>query len=589
VVIQEFFASPTTITQGEEVTLTWVTTGNPDQFVMIPDEFSGETVDFTGLDLSFGSVTIRPEVTVRPILQASKGDLTATAFLREAITVIPPDPPPGPEPPVIEFFIADQNVISSGERVAFFWRVSGDITQLELFPFSNGAVVDVTGTTSFLTPPFVDPGTYTFNLLATGEDGTLARSTLTITVNIAENLPVVISEIVQEPATQIDNQDEGSFRFTITDPERRDSSWRVRKIAGDFASFFPREGIIPRGQGQDSVAFQDGEENDNGFLTFELSAFDDDIFGFSNGSTRAVELITFLTNGVVSDTAPVINSFTFEPSGPETAPGTTGSLLFNFSDPDTLRLRWSVAIVSGDFGGTLSQVSGETDTGAGTIQVSYVDDPDTPQDPVVFLVRVEELGISNPQFTVATLRVDKSGNVEPPASGDPISFPFTGMFGNFDGDLNPNEEMANFTVFFNGDLVDPRFFRNADLSGEVPAVSYVVDLASNTNDPSIINEVNFARNFQVPGNSAGNTGNMTLIGYYATSGVQGAPSATPIEGGVVRYRLTFTAEDFRPNDMAAYNLPAAGVMDYSVTVEAVDINNDVGSVIKAISVVVPDP
>jgi hypothetical protein len=588
--IVQFFADRTTIVAGETVNLNWVIEGDPDQLQMLPDAFSGIPVDFSGTDFAFGQITIQPEFTVQPILRASRTDGTfTTAFLREPITVTPIDTS---NPPAIEFFLVDRSQVPKGSRVTFLWEVSGGIDRVELLPI-NGMRIDVTDLNILLGPPLLEDRVYTFTLVAFGTDGTLVTSSVNVNVVLDNNLPIAIQNLVQAPGASIDNDDNGSFSFTVSDPERVDSSYRINKIAGDQTSFFPHEGQIPDGLGDVAVGFDDFPDNDNGFLTFEISAYDDRSFGFNQGSTRAVRLVTFTTTGQVADSAPVITSATFTPSGPEAAPGAQGIINFTFTDPDTLDLRWYVSIAAGDFGGSLDATSGSVDTGSGDISILYNDDPDTPADPVVFLIQVVELGVGAlAQRDIELIRVDKSGGDT--GSGtttptDPVGIPFIGLYANASGGVTGPDAIEPFNLYtdFNGSPATARLFRNPDLSGEVPAVSVVIDFEHNTGDPAMINQVEYSRNFL---NSGGlqNQGVLNFVGYFSGPGVVGPQSPTTLDNGVTRWRMTFTAESFRNAD-TSYNLPAtAGTQtSFNVTIVGTDITANSGQVTKTITVIHP--
>jgi hypothetical protein len=359
-------------------------------------------------------------------------------------------------------------------------------------------------------------------------------------------------------------------------------------VAGDNSSFFPREEVVENGIGDATVSINDSIDNDNGFLTYELAAYDDHNFGFSGSSTRTVQLVNFTTGGVHSDTAPVVESFTFDPTGPDTAPGTSGSLLFTYSDVDTLNLTWRLFMVSGDVGGSFSSSSGSTNTGSETVQVTYTDDVDTPTEPVVFLLRIDEAaGTERPQHTIATLLVEKGG-AEPTTTtptGAPIDFPFVGLFGNNSGTPDPLDALDDFNIFYNGNPGDPKFFRNPDLSGELVGITYVIDSVHESLDPSQINSALYSRTFKVPTSANGNTGNMTFKGYVATPGTVSTPSGDPVTGGAARYAMTFTTEDFREGGVL--NLPTSGSMAYNVTVNVGDTSGNVESVTKNFTVIVP--
>ncbi len=570
--IIEFFPDRASIELGESVTLSWVTSGGATSLSILPDTYSGQRVDLSGKNPAFDSVSITPDFSVRPILRAERDSdgFFDSEFLSSVIVVTPPPDPPPPEPPTppeIVFFQPARATIFSGNRTVLFWETTGNVDKVELLPIS-GDRFDVTDVRSFVTPVLIDPGTYVFSLVVFGTDGSVIKQDTTVTVTTVFNQPVTISQVIQEPSSTINNGDQGSFRFTITDPERQDSSWRAVKIAGDSASFLPVSGNIPGGLGDASVSFNDFDDNQNGFLTFELSAYDDRLLGISSNSTRAVELVTFQTTGMLSDNAPVITEAQFVNAGdPDTFPGSRGAIEFTFSDPDTLTLDWSVRIVSGDEGGTLTPPTGRVSTGSGNISVAYEDDPDTPTEPVVFLIRVVEVGTANPQSDIFLLRVEKGlpadGSGANPTA-EPISQAFSGLYDNLFGGVENTQQIPDFTLYTDGVALDPRLFKNSDLSGEVLGASLVVDLASNTGDPSNIVGVDFVRNFAEPSSAVKNSGAFDLVGYFNQPGESGPPSTSTIQNGVARYFMAFSREDFRESAASAFNLPLSGTRVYTV-------------------------
>ncbi|MDJ0834906.1 MAG: hypothetical protein QNK37_00235 [Acidobacteriota bacterium] len=585
--IDEFFGNPTTVELGNTVDLTWSISGGPTGLSLLPDTYSGQTVSFADKNLAFDSVTITPEESVRPILQATNADgSTDTEFLATPITVtIPVDPEP--DPIEIVFFTTDRSIYQLLRQPVFFWETRGPVQKAEIFPI-NGNRIDVTGQNQLLSSPLLEVGNFTFSLLVTGQDGSFLKQDVTIEVTEVNNIPVEILDVTQAPGSSIDNGDQGSFSFTVSDSERKDSSYTIEKIAGDSASFFPKEGEIRNGLGQVSVAFTDFDDNNNGFLTFEISAYDDPIFGATRGSTRAVELVTFTTSGVLPDTAPVISDVTFVDGSAE-FPGSRGVITFSILDPDTPDLRWQIGIVSGDLGGSLSPTTDVTNTFGGDFSVTYEDDPDTPNEPVVFLIRVDEISGANRQYSLATLRVQKGttddGPGGTPSTTDPIAFPFNGLYSNASGTVDSNDAISNEVIYFTGDGSNPRFYRFSDLSGEITSISYVFDISHNSTDPAAIVDVDYARNF-LPAGSEANNGSLNFVGYFTTPSESAAPSATPIANGVSRWRMTFNVEDFNIST-GNYNLPSTGNMNYTLTITVNDVEGNQETLTKSLTVVVP--
>jgi len=585
VTIDQFFADRTTINEGEEVEITVLLSGDVTKVQISPFVYGGEPVVLPSNPVpKFFTFTIRPEFSVRPFLVAldEENDLQDSAFLAQAITVVPAEE----NPPEILFFRASNTNVPIGGRVVLFWRILGGVEKVELLPINNN-IIDVTDRDSYTTPPFNQEGVQNLMLLVTPDNNSVPIFQ-TLTINVAEvaNEPVEIRDIDQQPGDQVGNDDQGAFSFTIVDPEGADSSWRVTKIAGDNVSFFPLSGKIPDGLGDDTVAFDDKVDNANGFFTFELSAWDDSNFGFSLDSNRTVELITYTTPDRLTDNAPVISNENFTSAADDNSQGT---ISFDYRDPDTLNLRWSVRIAAGDFGGNFDRAGGTNNTGGGSEVVSYTDDPDTPDADVVFLIQVVEQVAVNPQADVALIQVDKgTGEVTVDPEEEAITFPFTGLFDNNFGGVNAFDEIDNFTIFFNGDLGGtPQFYKNSDLSDEVNAASLVLDTFHNTNDPQSVTNVYYIRNFISPSHVE-NSGEFAFVNFFPDGGSSDGGSMTPIDGGVSRWNMLFNIESFRSPDTAMLNLPSApGSSNYTVSIEAVD--NQVGSatLTQIITVTVP--
>jgi len=592
--IVEFVSDRSSVLEGGVVTLSWSTIGGADTIEILPDTYNGVKLDLAGKNPAFDSVQIQPDFSLTPILRVSRSvdGASATTLLDSEITVTPIPTTP-PDPPAITFFQASNTNPRIGQSVGLYWNVTGGVERVELFPI-NGERVDVTDVTSFMTPLLLDERTYSFTLVVFGTDGSIANQSVSVTTLVINNQAIQIQNLDQQPGTEINNGDSASFSFTVSDPERKNSSWRVDKIAGDSASYAPLSGKITNGLGDVSIAVRDYDDANNGFLTFEVSAYDDPVFGGSIGSTRAVRLVNFETNGQLSDTAPVINDAVFVEGGPDAAPGTQGVIDFNFADPDTLNLRWSVSIISGDRGGVLSPSSGSVSTGAGQISVQYTDDPDTPLDPVVFLVRVEEdqVGQGNPQSDIFILRVvkgpaDTTGGGTDPTQ--PIVFADDGLYDNLFGGVAPIGLVHNYTMFTNGNVLAPVLYKNSDLSGEMVGASMVVDLSHFSGDSSSIDNVSYSRNFG-PAGTIENAGSFTFDAYYDSAGSTAPGSNSPITDGVSRYYMPFGVEAFRDGNSGPYSLPTLGqTLIYQVTASADDSEGNSESLVRTLVVISPTP
>lgn len=577
--ITEFFANRYSLFAGDSTTLTWVVANQPSSLGILPEAFSGVPVDFSDKDLSFDSVSVVPDATVRPILKASKtfNGSSDTQFLDQEITVTGGG---GPAPPEIVFFTVSHSAVPRFQQVAFFWKVTGDYEKIELLPI-NGQARDVTGRESFLSPPLNRLGANSFSLVVTGVGGA-PIVTATVVVNVQDeeiNEPVVITIGDIAPGTSIDNGDDGAFSFSIDDPENRDSSWTVFLVAGDSAVYGPSFGLIPTGHGDATVTFKDGSGSANGFLTFEISGYDDDDFGFSGEGNRTVELLTFNTTGRTSDNAPTITNVTFTPGnvGGGLLPGQDGVLSFTVFDPDTDNLRWEVEIIAGDFGGTLDGgvnfTQGNITNGRGELAVHYQDDPDSTDDAVVFLIKATELFVGSPQSTSVVFRVEYLLDTD-----GTITFAHNGLYNNGGGIVDPTQRIA-FYLNYTGTLstVAGAFFVDHDLTIPAPILSAVMDIQHGTGDPGRIADVDFNRDFIVPINDNENFGEFLFAGYFDFPGEDTSAGAepSPPTDGVSRWYFAFDVESFRADASPSYNLPIVDGTrrNYFVNVMAFDEDN----------------
>lgn len=590
--IDQFFPDRNAINLGESVSLNWSITGGPDSLSILPSSYGGEVVNFDGKNLSFDSIEIRPERSVLPLLRAEKNDGSfAEAFLDSRIEVTAPA---GVEAEII-LFSASRSPVPVGSQIVLFWDVQGPFSKIELFPI-NGNRVDVTTRTSFLAPPVNLEGTQVYTLVVTGTDGLIKAQNVSVTYNLNDNEPISISNVNQQPGSDIPNGGTASFDFRVDDPDRQDSSWRVRRIAGDRASHFPTEGKIDEGLGEASVAVRDGVDSNLDYIVFEISAWDDDLFGLTPDATRYVELVTFTTDGGNNDPTNEVPRFTEDPAfitagdEPEdTIPGVNGVITFAFADPDTESLEWSIRIIGGDFGGDLTPNFGLINTGEGDISVQYRDDPDTPDDPVIFEVRIAERGVQFPQFDIAVLRIDKGVTPDGGNGGGntlPITLGFDGLYNNLFGGVQPTQQIADYILYFPGTgSGNINFFRDSDLTEPVADASAVFDLAHSSNNPGDVSAAQFSRNFQSPG-SAGNAGNLSFAGYFANAGATTAASGTPIADGVSRWFMAFNTSNFQ-NTGGDFNLPASGNQVYQITVTASDADSSTATFNRVLTVSVP--
>lgn len=579
--IEEFYASDYNLTLSQSTNLNWVCTGNPTQLQMMPAAFNGVPVDFTGKNLSFDSVTVVPESSVRPVLRALKSTngTEAHQFLDQEISV---SGGVGPQNPTIDFFTVSHTDVALYQQVAFFWKISGDYEKVELFPI-YGQPKEVTGRESYLSPPLNKLGNNSFSLIVTGVGGgPIVKAD--VSVDVSEeivNQPPEISLISQAPSSSIDNLDQGAFCFRIDDPENRDCSWRVSLLAGDRALYGPNTGRIYGGHGEDCVSFQDLEDAGSGFLTFEISAWDDDNFGNSNLTNKSVLLVTYDTTGADTNDAPVISDVTFTPGnlGDGLLPGQDGVISFNIADPNTNSLYWEVSIIAGDrdgwLDGVLNRTEGIINGGSAAIAVHYQDDPDSTDDAVVFKIFVEERNEAEPLSAVAILRVDYLTDTD-----GTIFFAHNGLYNNGSGIIDPNERLAFYLNYTGTTTTVPgAFFEDHDLLIPAPALSVILDLQHGSEDAGRIAHCTFTRDFVSPYYDNENYGEFQFAGYFETPGQHTAagslPEPDPDANNVSRWYFTFNVESFRADTGSTYNLPIIDgqLRNYQILVTAFDEDN----------------
>ncbi|MCB1049854.1 MAG: hypothetical protein H6510_03805 [Acidobacteria bacterium] len=591
VAIDEFFSSRYAITAGDSVNLSWVVSNGPTGLEMIPSSFSGVPVDFTGKNLSFDSVTVTPEASVRPILRATKSSNQSeeSQFLDQPISVTGGVTT---EDPTIVFFTASQTSVSLYQQVALYWKVVGDYEKVELFPI-NGQAKDVTGRESFLTPPLNRMGANPFTLAVTGVGGGIvANASLSVTVTAEDiNDPVIISNIQQSPSANIDNGDAGAFSFRLDDPENEDCTWTVKLIAGDNAFFGPSLGRVDGGHGDGSVSFADQDDNNSGHLTFQINAYDNTSYGNTAFTNRSVRLVTFTTNGGPTFNAPVIDRVLFTPGNPGAGllPGQDGVLSFRVTDQDTSVLSYTVSIIAGDRGGTLdgtvNATTGVINMGAeGTrdVAIQFQDDPDSTDDAVVFKIEVSEEGPEPKQTAIAILRVEYQTTTD-----GTITFPHIGLYNNGTGTVTGTDRLAfylNYTGTSTG--VAGAFFVDHELTIPAPALSAVLDLEHGSGNPGSIASIEFTRNFISPSTDNENFGELIFRNYWPSPAADTGSSTAPISNGVSRWSMTFDVNSFQSNNGGTYNLPIVNgqVRIYQIDFEAQDEDNVFENVLVTLQV-----
>jgi len=610
--IEEFFASNYSLVDGQSTDLTWAVFGEPSQLSMSPQSFSGVPVSFEGKDLTFDSVNIVPEASVLPLLYAYK----ASNFSQDTRALDTPISVTGGinfEDPTIQVFSVSHETASRYSQVAFFWKLTGDYDKVELFPI-NGVAKDVTGRESFFSPPLSRLGANVFRLIVTGRGGSPIVSQ-SVTVDVTDeiiNQPPAITLLEQDPGTSILNGTSGAFTFQIDDPENQDSTWRVRRIAGDNAVYGPSLGEIPEGHGQETVTFSDGTGNTQGFLTFEITAYDDENYGYSQGTRKSVKLVTYNTTDVPTPDAPTIEDVTFtagNDGGDDLLPGQDGVISFRVVDPANHRMDWRVEIIAGDRGGTLDgwvdYTGGETGEGGGYVTVHYQDDPDSTDDAVVFKIEASQIG--GALSVVYILKVDYMTD-----GVDVIDFPYIGLHYSAAAidPLLPNTLVGiseRMSFYLNYDQTTGTSFyvdhEKTNPISNTAGLIMVVDLTHGQADtggtggggakqanknPERIANVIYERNFITPLTHNENYGEFLFNAYYdAPGGEAGQTTTEPPSDGVSRWYDIFDVNDFSVNASGGpFNLPTVGgdVRDYQIRVRAFDEDNVEESIVVLLQV-----
>ncbi|PIE02524.1 MAG: hypothetical protein CSA81_06840 [Acidobacteria bacterium] len=605
--IETFVSDRYNIIAGDSVNLSWVVYGAPTELRMSPSVFSGVPVSFEGKDLAFDSINIIPEQSVTPLLYASKSsNLTEDSQALDA----PISVSGGgitPQDPEIQFFNVSHTSIPRFEQVALFWKVTGDYEKVEIFPI-NGTSKDVTGRESFFTPPLNRLGSNVFNLIVTGMNGSpiISRSvTVTVTEEVVNEAPeIVVTEMA--PGSTMPNGATGAFTFTVDDPENQDSSWTVRKIAGGLAYYGPVRGKIPGGHGEATVSFTDGESNEQGYVTFEITAYDDINYGISSDTQSSKELVTFNTSDAAAVDAPTIEDVTFTAgnasgggdsttgtgggnSGNDLLPGQDGVISFRVIDPGGNRMHWKVEIFAGDRGGTLdgniNWTEGALGNGGGYVAVHYQDDPDSTDDAVVFKITATQLDTTNPLSVIHILKVDYMSDGE-----DVLDFVHLQLY---EADpANPGnvvtDNLLPFYLNYDGTVTNaPGSFLRNDGTLISNNIHLVTDIRHGTGDPGRVANVIYERDFITPISFNSNYGEFLFDNYY-----DGPGSITPIvlpvqdESSVSRWYNVFNVDSFQNPNTGFYNLPivTGEVRDYQIRVRAFDLDNAEESVVLLLQI-----
>ncbi|KGJ89257.1 hypothetical protein ND16A_2150 [Thalassotalea sp. ND16A] len=149
--IDDFLATPASITAGESATLSWNTTGAGN--VSIDNGVGAVSVD--------GSVTVNPTVTTSYTLSATGSGVTTTAEVTVNVS------PAAPAPPTVDSFSASPSTITVGASSTLTWAT----TEADSVSINGGASQPANGSSS------VSPATTTtYELTATGLGGTVTES-----------------------------------------------------------------------------------------------------------------------------------------------------------------------------------------------------------------------------------------------------------------------------------------------------------------------------------------------------------------------------------------------------------------------------
>jgi parallel beta-helix repeat protein len=184
--IRSFTADNTAISEGESVTLSWVTTGATTVYLAQMSESGGST---TTVELS-GSKTVYPSETTTYTLRASNRDGSINKTL--TITVNQDT-----ERPIISFFTASATLIEKGDSVTLSWETTGATNvYLEHSSLSSagGESVGLSGSTTVSPDEDTD-----YILTATNSAGTTtATVTVTIKLPVFNQLTGVYYKTIQE-------------------------------------------------------------------------------------------------------------------------------------------------------------------------------------------------------------------------------------------------------------------------------------------------------------------------------------------------------------------------------------------------------
>jgi hypothetical protein len=403
-----------------------------------------------------------------------------------------------------------------------------------------------------------------------------------------------IALLTQAPAATIQNGTEGAFSFQIDDPENQDCEWIVTKIAGDGCSFGPHHGEIPGGHGNALVSFVDADTNENGFLTFEVTAYDEEYNGYSDYAKKSILLVTYNTSDqAVSADAPIISNLTFTPGnqGDGLLPGQDGVISFVVSDSNSDTIYWETEIIAGDRDGLLNgepnRIFGNLGPGGGPVTVQFQDDPDAEESSVVFKITATESGVSgSAESAVAILKVDFLT-----AGDNSMDFAHLGIY-YYDFLIPPDTTLAIvdpnklIPYYLNYDgtnsAVAGSFYVDNDQTTPAPYCYFVADIQHGSGDPTRVADATFFREFISPSNDNRNSGEMFFANYYdGPASVTSLPTPISDENAVSRWFFNFDVNSFYNG--SSYNLPIndGQVRNYQILITATDDDD----LVKSTSVV----
>jgi hypothetical protein len=209
IVIERFELSQSTITTGDQVTISWKVSG-----VGMAD---GGEVTISAFDSVLpleGQMTFFPKESMEFVLTARNRKLQESRIL--PVGVLEPGTPPSA--PTIDFFTAAPSSLVGPGNVELAWSVSGAYDSISI---SNGSAVVAKDLSAqgFRTISVSDSGTY---VLTATYEGKSAGANLQITVDPALIKPILVITSVY-PETNLEMGDSSVVSISITNPDVDDA------------------------------------------------------------------------------------------------------------------------------------------------------------------------------------------------------------------------------------------------------------------------------------------------------------------------------------------------------------------------------